>query len=343
MLGLRLALTAPGPPVRSTAELVTRLDPSWLERAWQGHTGTLSLIRGPMKTRLGDIVLRASNLAASLGPAWDGDWWLDDVDLALFTLPTLENVKDSDACMRVLLAAYGQYLIRRAERRPSLLLFDEFSALQGGRPLAINLVERSRSAGSGVLLSAQSAAGLGDDTDRERLIAAANAVILFRSPMPAELAALAGSERVAEAAFQLDGNDVTGRSTVTMRARSRVDADRVRNAPTGVAEIIASGRVERARIIRPVVPDAARERARGLTELCAPAPARAVASRELPDPARPPQGQAAAPSPPATLDPSGPGPVRRHRPPRVGGEAAPPDDRTDPTVPSTFEGVVPSE
>jgi hypothetical protein len=45
--------------------------------------------------------LRASNLAASLGPAWDGDWWLDAVDVAIFTLPTtLENVKDSDAAMR---------------------------------------------------------------------------------------------------------------------------------------------------------------------------------------------------------------------------------------------------
>jgi hypothetical protein len=33
MLGLRFALTAPGPPVHSTSELVTRLDPAWLERA----------------------------------------------------------------------------------------------------------------------------------------------------------------------------------------------------------------------------------------------------------------------------------------------------------------------
>jgi hypothetical protein len=53
MLGLRCALTAPGPPARSTAELVTRLDPGWLERAWQGHQGTLSLIQGPMKGRPG--------------------------------------------------------------------------------------------------------------------------------------------------------------------------------------------------------------------------------------------------------------------------------------------------
>jgi hypothetical protein len=131
MLGLRLALTAPGAPVRSTAELVTRLDPSWLERAWQGHTGTLSLIRGPMKNRLGDVALRAPNLAAALGPAWDGDWRLDDVDVALFTVPTLANPKDGDACMRVLIAAYGQWLTTRQDRRPSLLMFDEFSAMAG--------------------------------------------------------------------------------------------------------------------------------------------------------------------------------------------------------------------
>lgn len=37
-----------------------------------------------------------------------------------------------------------------------------------------------------------------------------------------------------EAAWQLDGEELTGRSTVTMRARSRVDADRVRNAPRGL-------------------------------------------------------------------------------------------------------------
>jgi hypothetical protein len=63
-------------------------------------------------------------LAASLGPSWDGTWWLDDVDVAIFTLPTLDNVKDSDAAMRVLIAAYAQHIAsqRREARRPSMLL-----------------------------------------------------------------------------------------------------------------------------------------------------------------------------------------------------------------------------
>jgi hypothetical protein len=135
MLGLRLALTAPGPACSTSLELVTRLDPAWLTRAWQGHPAELSVIPSTDK-RLGDVALRAANLAAALGPAWDGDWWLDDVDVALFTIPTLDNPKDGDAAMRVLLAAYGQHVSRRhRSRRPSWLLFDEFSAVQGGRPL----------------------------------------------------------------------------------------------------------------------------------------------------------------------------------------------------------------
>jgi hypothetical protein len=198
-LGLRLALTAPGPACSTSLELVTRLDPAWLTRAWQGHPAELSVIPSTDK-RLGDVALRAANLAAALGPAWDGDWWLDDVDVALFTIPTLDNPKDGDAAMRVLLAAYGQHVSRRpCSRRPSWLLFDEFSAVQGGRPLghqhrgALPLRRRRRHPVGPVgrrprrAGRTRTAPGLGRRGDPVPL------------PMPAELAALAGSERTPEA------------------------------------------------------------------------------------------------------------------------------------------------
>jgi hypothetical protein len=40
----------------------------------------------------------------------------DNVDVAIFTLPSLDNVKDSDAAMRVLVAAYGQHSASAAGR-----------------------------------------------------------------------------------------------------------------------------------------------------------------------------------------------------------------------------------
>ena len=50
-------------------------------------------------------------------------------------------------------------------------------------------------------------------------------------PQPSELAAPAGTERVAEGAWQVDSEELTGRSTVTMRAR--VDQDQVPSSPPG--------------------------------------------------------------------------------------------------------------
>jgi hypothetical protein len=110
--------------------------------------------------------------------------------------------------------------------------------------------------GRRVLLSAQSAAGLGSEPERERLLAASSAVVLFRSPMPAELAALAGSERTHEGAWSFPGGtDVPpDRVTVTERHRARLDQDQVRAARVGEAQIIAAGRVERTRIIQTAIP-----------------------------------------------------------------------------------------
>jgi hypothetical protein len=80
-------------------------------------------------------------------------------------------------------------------------------------------------------------------------------------PQPSELAALAGTERMAEGAWQVDGEELTGCSTVTMWARARVDQDQVRQLPTGEADLIVRALVERVRIIPPSV----RTVARGLT------------------------------------------------------------------------------
>jgi hypothetical protein len=135
-----------------------------------------------------------------------------------------------------------------------MLLFDKFGSLAGGPG------HQHRGAGQvvgrWVLLSAQSAAGLGSEPERERLLAASSAVVLFRSPMPAGVAALAGSERTPEGAWSFPGGtDIPpDRVTVTERHRARLDQDQVRAARVGEAQIIAAGRVEGTRIIQTAIP-----------------------------------------------------------------------------------------
>jgi hypothetical protein len=146
-----------------------------------------------------------------------------------------------------------------------LLIVDEWSAVAGGRRMALDLSERGRGSRSGVVLAGQSTAALGDETERARMLAAVNAVLAFRSPAPGDLASLAGSTREAEAAFQVDGEDPTGRQIITMRSRARVDQDQPRSLSVGTAELISGGRRERVRIVKTNIPASVRTVARGLT------------------------------------------------------------------------------
>ena len=286
-VALRRALGQPGPPCTSTDELVARLDYGALLRVWKGRRAEASLVEG-LKDKLADVQLRVANLVAALGPSFDGDWSWEDCDLAVVTVPSMVATLDADACLRVLLSDVGHFTMSPDRKRPgapSLVVVDEFSAIQGGRRAAIDLLERGRGAGTGVVLAGQSAVSLGDEDERARLLAAASAQIVFRTPMPAELAALAGSERVAEAAWQAADGDLTGRQTITMRARGRIDQDQVRGARTGEAHIISAGRVARTRIIRTAVPEDATSRAVELVAGERPA-LEAPPPRELPpDPA----------------------------------------------------------
>jgi hypothetical protein len=283
-LGLRLATSAPGqPPIASAAQLVERLDPSWLTRSWQGHPAELGIIRD-VKSRLADVAVRMGNLAAALGSALDGPWAVEDVDLAVFTIPTLANASDGDAAMRMLLGHLAHYATRRKPRqRRALILFDEFSSLEGGRRRAIDLVERARGPHVGVVLAAQSAVALGAEDERARLLAAANAVLTFRTPDQAPLTAMAGTTRAAEAAWQLEQGELSGRETITVRSKARVDTDQVRAAQVGEATLISGGRAERLRIIRTAIPAATAAEARLLvTGLTRPRPAGALAGNPAP-------------------------------------------------------------
>jgi hypothetical protein len=70
---------------------------------------------------------------------------------------------------------------------------------------------------------------------------------------------------VAEGVWQVVGEELTGRQTITMRARARVDQDAVRQLPTGEADLIVRGLAERVRMFRTRVPAAVETVAQGLT------------------------------------------------------------------------------
>jgi hypothetical protein len=280
VLGLRLACAAPGPPVGSMAELVNRLDPTALARLWKG-TPEAALVK-TLTPQLGGVSMRVANLAAAAGGMLDGQRAIGEADLTVISLPVMAMQSDAESVFRVLMGDLAHWASVRKDGRDATVMVDEFSALDGGRPQAIHLLERARSAGVAVVLSGQSRISLGSDEEADRLIGAAAAVVLFASSEPDELVRLAGTVRGPELVHQLDDGRLTGRASLTMRSSSRVDANRVRSMGPGEAVILAAGRAEFMQVIQaPRVPVAGTGRAPAL--LHPPARGGGPAALEQPD------------------------------------------------------------
>jgi hypothetical protein len=256
---LRLVLSHPDHPVSSSADLLRMLDHGTLKRIWSDNPAAKARLAALDKdNRLADVLIRVGNLVDALGGLLDGTRAIGEADLTVVSLPMMALPEDGEKIFRVLMADLTHWAtVRKPRGAPALGMVDEFSAVEGGRAQAIHLFERGRSAGVPIVLSGQSVSSLGDETERDRLISTTGALVIFATPQPEELAKLAGSERVAEAAWQVEDGALTGRSTVTMRARGRVDPNLLRSLTPGEAVIVAGGRAEHMRVIRTRAPQLA--------------------------------------------------------------------------------------
>jgi hypothetical protein len=172
--------------------------------------------------------------------------------------------------MRLLLEDFAHYATLRKPRRgeDAVLVFDEFSAIAGGREAAIQLVERVRDAGCAVYLSAQSADGLGDEAQQRRLVGACSGGLLLHAmPNPEGLLAAAGVVKVIEQTWRLDSAGPTGNSSARIGERPRIEPGQVQQAREGEAWLIARGRYEHLMVSRTTISDAYRARAHAIVAL----------------------------------------------------------------------------
>jgi hypothetical protein len=172
--------------------------------------------------------------------------------------------------MRFLLEDFAHYATLRKPRRgeDATLVFDEFSAIAGGREAAIQLTERVRDAGCALYLSAQSADGLGDEAQQRRLVGACSGGLLIHAmPDPDSLLRAAGVIKVVEQTWRLDSQGPTGNSSARIGERPRIEATSVQQAREGEAWLIARGRYEHLMVARTAIPEVYRGRARGIVAL----------------------------------------------------------------------------
>jgi hypothetical protein len=116
----------------------------------------------------------------------DAGWCWEDADAAYVLLDGLSLKEEAASLGRFLIEDFAHYASARKRPGRDLLIIDEYSALSTGADAA-NLVERLRSYGCAVILSSQSYAGLGKPQDAERILDAANFLLLHRSAAPERL------------------------------------------------------------------------------------------------------------------------------------------------------------
>jgi hypothetical protein len=276
---LRLALNAPGEdgPVRSSQQLMARMEPELLVRLYEHDPDrrreAASLVGRDQARAVKGAVGRFANFFAAVAGSFDAreaGWSFEQVDFAYFRAPYLAGREDADACMRLLLEDFAHYATLRKPRRgeDAVLVFDEFSAIAGGREAAIQLTERVRDAGCAVYLSAQSADGLGDEAQQRRLVGACSGGLLLHAmPNPDGLLAAAGVVKVIEQTWRLDNQGPTGNSSARIGERPRIEPGQVQQAREGEAWLIARGRYEHLMVARTRISDAYRARAHAIVAL----------------------------------------------------------------------------
>jgi len=268
-LALQLACTPPSGPPRSSHDFLRRLDVRKLQQLWRGDPAAQAdleqLAADPQV--LAGTRGRYSAFFRSLTGKADGCWSLEDVDLAVLTIPTIASRQDADAAVRLVLEDLGHFATRRKPRVGDdvLLVLDEFSAVQGGTDQAIHLAERLRDVGVPVVFGAQSPEGLGDERQQWRLLhTVGGGLILHQLADPDLLVGLAGTVRTPEQAWQLDPWGPAGQARIHMEERPRVDPNQVRQLQPGEAFLIHAGRAVKLSVLQAPVPAQVQEEASAL-------------------------------------------------------------------------------
>ena len=237
---------ADGPVLpRLSGELVARLERERKSIDPKVSSGALARYRG---------------FFSSLDGVLDGSWAFDDVDACYIELPGMARREDAIAYGRYLLEDFMHYIAERKDpERDVLLVLDDFSAISTGDE-AVNLVERAREFGVGVVITSQSYAGLGRGAGR--IVDACNgALIVHRMSDPEPFAARAGTvwrnvTSVTEPANQpgwisailFHQKPEMPRHTTRPQEFPRIDPNEARCLPPGEAFVIAEGRAQRMRV-----------------------------------------------------------------------------------------------
>jgi len=195
---VRLACAAPDGPPRSARDFLRRLSPEGLTGAYAGTDELAEVQRVVGERNFAGVELRYANYFDALRGRFDGAWSWDDGEVLFLRMQALAEAEDRSAAFGFLCADLAAWATTRKARLGDdvTIYVDEFSAVSDGAWHAIDLAERLRDVGVGVVFLAQSWEGFGPPELRERLLASCAALVVLGMDRPEPLLAAAGTVQV---------------------------------------------------------------------------------------------------------------------------------------------------
>jgi DNA polymerase III delta prime subunit len=237
-------------PPRSFAELVDRIDKKLLTRALRDDRRAAELVHQLPEKEVAGVRFRYDGIAWAVGDALDGAWSYEDTHASYVPVGRPENRHQAAEVGAFILEDLLHWALARKPRdRRAVVIVDEFSKLSSRPGAAVDLVERARASGVGVVLIGQTWASLGpDETIRSRLAGTVGTVIVHQLKQPDEASALGGTRWVMERTEQTHVLDHTGLGSQRAGNRFVVHPDHVRALRCGECFFITGGAAMRLRV-----------------------------------------------------------------------------------------------
>jgi energy-coupling factor transporter ATP-binding protein EcfA2 len=259
---LRLALTAPGKPVQTSAELLARLNLTneYLLGLYAGHSEETAYIEYLTRRDPLGVYNRYSALLNMLEGQISGTWSFDDTQSCYISLDGLALSGIVSGLARYFVEDFANYAgQRKPKERRVLFIFDDLGAVDAN---LTNMFERVRARGVSVFVSGQSDRSIayrGLLQNAERILAAATTIILHACNHPHDILASAGTTHIVEESSQVLGEQETGHSSLRVKEVLNVHPNDVMQLPVGEAYLIAHGKAQRVCVIPMKLSSPARE------------------------------------------------------------------------------------
>ncbi len=251
---LRLAINAPGGPIRGSADLLARLNLTneFLLGLYAGYPEQEAYLAYLAKRDPLGVYNRYAALLGKLQGKLDGTWSYDSVDAAYISLDGLALSGIVSGLGRYFVEDFANYAGQRKPReRRVLFIFDDLGAVDVN---LTNMFERVRARGVSIYIAGQSDHSIayrGLIQNAERILSSATTIVLHACSNPHNIIKRVGTEAVIEESSSMSEGERTGYGTLRLKDVPKIDPNDVMDLPVGEAYVIAHGKGQRV-LVAPV-------------------------------------------------------------------------------------------